>query len=98
MPFFRNCVQSDEKEFAVLKGFFMERPPQVLFKDLKEEYERLFFRYGKREDLIDGIVLQAIDARSPLRPPSESRRDGCCQIKESQGKKVQLYGKNLAIF
>ncbi len=45
--FFKRYVQSLEGEIELLKGFLSELPPQILLRDLKVEYDRLFSDTGK---------------------------------------------------
>ncbi len=45
--FFQSHVQSWAGKIGILKGFLTESPPQILLKDLKEEYYRLFSDTGE---------------------------------------------------
>ena len=45
--FFQSHVQSWAGEIGILKGFLTESPPQILLKDIKEEYYRLFSDTGE---------------------------------------------------
>jgi TorA maturation chaperone TorD len=44
--FFKSYVQSWEREIGILKGFLTQSPLQILLRDLKEEYHRLFSDTG----------------------------------------------------
>jgi TorA maturation chaperone TorD len=44
--FVENYVQSWGEETGLLKGFLIEDDPEILFRDLKEEYSRLFSDVG----------------------------------------------------
>jgi len=44
---FKNYVQLREGEIGILKGFLTESPPQILLKELKDEYDRLFSDTGE---------------------------------------------------
>ena len=45
--FFQSHVQSWAGEIGILKGVLTESPPQILLKDIKEEYYRLFSDTGE---------------------------------------------------
>ena len=44
--FFEQYIQSWGEETGLLKGFLIEDDPEILFRDLKEEYSRLFSDVG----------------------------------------------------
>jgi len=54
--FFKSYVQSWEGEIGSLKGFLTQSPPQILLRDLKEEYHRLFSDTGdERISLVESF-------------------------------------------
>ncbi len=54
--FFGSYVRSWHGEVEILKGLFIESPPQLLCKDLKEEYHRLFSDTGReRVSLVESF-------------------------------------------
>ena len=54
--FLKSYVQSWEGEIGILKGFLTQNPTQILLRDLKEEYHRLFSDTGdERISLVESF-------------------------------------------